>query len=189
MSRFQRASNKRETLKVRYASDITFSRLVADRAVRDGGVLYKGMRILAIDPGETSGIATYVDGVVKSGQIRTSPKMLDVVFDKIKPTNVVCEEYYLYDYKAMAQSWTKIRTLRYIGMIEYICAKLGIPLVMQTAQVGKSFVTNEKLVSWGFYKSGQPHAMDAVRHLCQYILFYRGNVIYEDAEGIDLSEV
>lgn len=190
MSRFARQATKREKLRIEHASNVSFAELLAsENAKRHVPLLPTGSTLLALDPGETTGLAVYTaDGVVKSGQIRTSPKTLDMVFDQVKPTHVVCEEFLLYSWKAMEQAMTKIRTLRYIGMIEYITSKNGIPLYMQTAQVGKSFCTNEKLIGWGFYKPGQPHAMDAVRHLCQFLLFY-GRRTIDASERLDLSKV
>jgi hypothetical protein len=81
------------------------------------------------------------------------------------------ESYVLYQHKAMEQSWSDMYTSRLIGAIEYMLYKRGIPLIYQGAGTAKSFFTDKKLQSLGFYIPGKTHANDAIRHPANYLLF------------------
>jgi hypothetical protein len=59
-----------------------------------------------------------------------------------------------------------------VGCIETLCRLYDrVPLQLQSAQQGKSFVTDDRLKVWGLHVPGAPHANDATRHVCQLLLF------------------
>lgn len=137
--------------------------------------------ILGIDPGETTGICeftTFTDhSFARQSQRNTSiiewgvdaykeiiPSFLNVV--------VVIESYRIYSWRTKQHTWNELLTPRLIGVAECLCRLKNVPLIKQSAQVGKGFVTDERLKEWGFYKAGQPHAMDATRHVLQFLLFH-----------------
>ncbi len=136
-------------------------------------------RLLAFDPGETTGLAFFLDGELHTvDQLETktmleTPKVLKEAFKKYNPDIVVFEEYRIYGWKTEVHSWSDLHTPRVIGAIETICAlsEESIPYTRQSAQQPKSFCTDMKLKQWDFYKKGVRHGRDAVRHGCFYLLF------------------
>ena len=141
------------------------------------GMSIQTKRVLAIDPGETTGYALF-DGVdldrlgqVSTGHVDTSVIPLRKLFENVEPDIVVVEEYRVYAWRAKQHSWSSLHTPRLIGCIETLCEIHRKPIAMQGAGIVKQFVTNDKLKDWGFYIKGQPHARDATRHACYFIIF------------------
>lgn len=152
---------------------MTFQSLYNKR--RCGEDIAKGTRLLALDPGETTGWAFFVDGeLTKWGQAPTKLEgwsAIEEVFGALKPTHVVAENYRVYEHKLKQHANSEVYTLRLIGVIDYICFKRNIPITYQMAQSAKGFCTDSKLKTWGYWKEGMKHARDAVRHGCYYLLF------------------
>jgi len=129
--------------------------------------------LLSFDPGETTGWAYFVDGELRMrGQHATSYEWLSSVFQTLKPTAVVCENYKVYASRAKQHVGSEVLTVRYIGAIELICQTMGVPLTMQMAFQAKGFCTDKKLKLWGMYQVALPHANDAIRHAVYYLLFH-----------------
>ncbi len=134
-------------------------------------------RVLAIDPGETSGFATFEDAdLVDTGELKTKDMDLGVaaisgVLEHFKPEVLVCEDYRIYGWKTKDHAWSSLHTPQLIGAINTLAIWAGVPMVKQSAQVAKQFCTNDKLQQWNYYRKGEPHGRDAVRHGCYYILF------------------
>ncbi len=135
--------------------------------------------ILALDPGETTGYVIF-DGsnskILEEGQIKTWPiesaiPALDYLFNTYKPSILVFESYQVYEWKKDEHSWSQIPTVQLIGCIKTLSIQNKISYITQTAQIAKSFCTDEKLQQWGFYIKGKKHARDAIRHGCYYLLF------------------
>ena len=131
--------------------------------------------MLAIDPGETIGLAflghtepTRVEQHRKGEEVYS---FLNTVILNFKPKVIVCEDYKIYANKLKDHSLSNVPTVKIIGAIEMICKLEGIQLIMQMASTGKGFVTNEKLKEWGYYEEGKPHGMDALRHGLHALLF------------------
>lgn len=135
-------------------------------------------RLLSIDPGETTGWALFVDGrLFDKGQIshRDLQEMSSAVHELFtihSPTSVVVEDYKVYGAKAKTHSWSSLFTPKLLGAIEFICNFRKVPLVMQMAS-SKQFCTDEKLKQWKYYGKAQPHANDAIRHGCYFLLFHK----------------
>jgi hypothetical protein len=138
-------------------------------------------RVLALDPGETTGAALFDASelevtLLATAQIKTWPLHAAVShFERLlelhKPTVVVYEKYHIYEWKAEDHSWSSVPTIQIIGCLKTLCIQRKIPYGSQTAQVAKQFCTDEKLETWNFYKKGEKHARDAVRHGCYFLLF------------------
>ena len=141
-------------------------------------------RVLAFDPGETTGWAYFTYGTLKeAGQISV-PVVNEVlhaeeffyVVTTTDPDVVVVEDYRVYASKAQPHSWNALYTPKLIGYIQAVChSRFEVgrqpKMVMQMAS-SKQFCTNDKLKAWGFYQKANPHANDAVRHGCYYLLFH-----------------
>jgi len=143
------------------------------------------MRLLAIDPGETTGIALFLN-IQPVNQFELKPRQVSGVIepvaslaDQIASTLnryreidvIILEDYRVYKWRAKQHTWSDLHTPRLIGAIEYIASKEKIPIIKQPAHVAKQFCTDDKLKHWGMYISGLKHARDAVRHGCYYLLF------------------
>ncbi|MFA7017829.1 MAG: hypothetical protein WC239_02410 [Sphaerochaetaceae bacterium] len=136
--------------------------------------------LVTVDPGETCGWAVFKQGILtscnqvsipvhKDGRVVGS-ELWDLIEDN-NPEIVVVEGYRVYASKVAQHTWSALYTPKLIGYIEAICDRFKIPLTLQMAST-KSFCSNNKLKAWGYYKASMPHAMDAVRHGCYYLLFH-----------------
>jgi len=138
-------------------------------------------RVLALDPGETTGACVFEGpDLLDARQLTTGlmPQAAWEVWKYIRTYRtpdlvVVIEDYRVYSWKAKDHAWAGLHTPRLIGATEYICYyQLNeVSLVKQMAQQAKGFCTDDKLRSWGVYQEGQKHARDAIRHACYYLLF------------------
>jgi len=134
--------------------------------------------VLALDPGETTGWALFREGhLVDKGQIehRDQGGMSRQIMELVtvhNPTTLVVEDYRVYASKAKTHSWSSLFTPKLLGAIEFICNLQKVQIVLQMAS-SKQFCTDEKLKQWHYYSKGTPHANDAVRHGCYYLLFHK----------------
>jgi hypothetical protein len=134
-------------------------------------------RVLAFDPGETTGVACIQNGcVLRYDQVVTKPVgpgafILADIIELAEPAILICEDYKVYSWKSNEHKWASIHTLRLIGAIEYICHMRALQLHLEMAQVPKEFMTDDKLRGLGLYLTGKPHARDAMRHAVWYSLF------------------
>lgn len=150
-------------------------------------------RLLSLDPGETTGWSVwdshdngthyelFASGQLetwnKQAQISTAPCILPCVLNfprllaQYEPDEVVLESYRVYEWKSESHSWSDVPTLRIIGSMETELHHKGLPYYFQTAQMAKNFCTDERLVEWGFWKRGERHARDAMRHALYFIIF------------------
>lgn len=133
--------------------------------------------VLALDPGETTGYAAFIDGALETyGQIPTPtiPQSIDPLAKFLSSPlleYVVVENYQIYPWKLKDHKLSTVYTPRLIGCIETLCYQHEHPLIKQTAQNAKKFATDEKLKVWNMYIKGQPHARDAIRHGIFFLLF------------------
>ena len=137
-------------------------------------------RLLAIDPGETTGYAIFERTetstlLTEAGQIPSWPLELGIPWLRktlsAQPKHVVYEAYHVYKWRLAEHTFSEVPTIQIIGCLKTLCISAGIPYSRQTALMGKSFATDSKLEYWGFYLPGLVHARDAIRHGCQFLLF------------------
>lgn len=138
-------------------------------------------RLLCLDPGKTTGWCLFVDGKLQSwGQVEDCyddnniniQGMMDLL-QAVKPTFICYEDYKVYSHKLDRHAFSPVMTVRLIGMIETYCQMNNIPTHKQMATTAKTFCTDEKMRSWGFWQEGMRHARDAIRHGCYFLLFYK----------------
>lgn len=134
------------------------------------------VRLLCLDPGETTGWAVFEHGELSAtGQASTSALgwiEIDRLFADVQPTMVIFENYRVYEHKLSRHANSEVYTLRLVGVIEYLCeVKYKIPYYNQMAHQAKGFVKDERLMEWGYYKPGMRHGRDAIRHGCYFLLF------------------
>ncbi len=111
-------------------------------------------------------------GEIQKEKLHLQALELEALIVDVKPTHLVVEDYRIYAGKLREHTWSSLYTPKLIGVIEFLGAKYELERIMQMAS-SKHFCTNEKLKKWGFYTRGLPHAMDAIRHGCYYLLFGR----------------
>lgn len=132
--------------------------------------------LFAIDPGETCGYASFIDGRLHYAAQEKGTGVVDLM-TMYEYDIIVYEDYKIYPRKLKLHSFADIPTLKIIGIIEYVCASDEIlsysvkKVIKQLASTAKGFCTNIKLKEWGFYQKGRPHANDAIRHGCHALLF------------------
>ena len=135
-------------------------------------------RMLCIDPGETTGVSMFENGIpVYFDQLPTINKKgelnWDIVmdlFNRTKPSVVVCENYRIYAHKLEQHSSSGVPTLRLIGGIDLLCHQLNTPIKYQMALQAKGFVTDDKLKHWNMWETGMKHCRDSLRHGVYYLV-------------------
>jgi len=128
--------------------------------------------ILALDPGVTTGWATYKeDGDVVTGQFKGTHHQFWTLLSKFAPDVIVFEGFvYQRRHKVV------LYPVEVIGIIKlYAEVKKVIELQQQTASQAKNLWTMDKLKKLGLWKEAQVHAMDATRHLLYYLVVTRGD--------------
>jgi len=141
-------------------------------------------RLLAVDPGETTGITvldqrhpdnpTFV--LAAQAQLKTWP-FEDAVhnfhdlFTIFKPTFMVFEAYHVYKWRLQEHTFSQVPTIQIIGALKTWAVHFGVPYIEQTAQTGKAFFTDSKLKMLDMFIAGQPHARDSLRHAATYLTF------------------
>lgn len=104
--------------------------------------------ILAFDPGESTGWCsrTYYLGrygsleqVYQGGTLPKDHKQVANMIKAIRPHIVVIERFNLYPQMAKSLAWNSFYPCEVIGVIKYVCAELGIPIVEQAPSVKKYF--------------------------------------------------
>ena len=127
------------------------------------------MRILAVDPGRTTGWVDYYDGspvdttygessfgaVVEAVERRAT--YLDVI---------VCERFTINPY---ARNSNQTDALEVIGYLRSVAQRFGTGYRLQMPGDAKSFGTDDRLIEQGLYFPGQDHARDAARHLLLFL--------------------
>jgi len=124
-------------------------------------------KYLAIDPGKTSGWATFrADGTgITMGQC-------DIfgLFDLLAKTSasiIITEDYRLFPWKSKEQSWSQLDTVRIIGMIQYHCYLNKLQLILQGSNIksiGYMWAGIEKAKS-----HSKSHERDAYVHGVYYL--------------------
>lgn len=154
---------------------MTFQELVSAASLDTYSV--RRRRILALDPGHTTGWALFEGcDLEASGQLDTSDiakavKAFEFLMDD-NPDVVVLEDYRIYKWRQKQHVGSDMLTTRVIGCIETVAIQHFVnTIIKQPAHVAKGFCTDAKLKDWGYYHTGQRHARDAIRHGCYFILF------------------
>jgi len=135
-------------------------------------------RILAWDPGETTGQARWKFPETHIELLQIETKDIGQAFQDLErqvaiqvPDHIRAEEYRVYNWMADSHSWSLLHTPQLIGAIKVLAALQDIPISFKLAQQAKAFWNDENLKVCGLYSPGQKHARDACRHLLYYLTF------------------
>ncbi len=151
------------------------------------------MKVVALDPGGTTGWAVYCDEVAERdakrahspqlflpgfycGEFRKSnhhEELFDwLAFEHTHDTTVVCESF---EFRQNRQRDNiNLMSKEYIGVTKLFGQTHAVPVVFQTAALGKGFVTDQKLKAMSLWSPGNKHAMDAMRHLVYFLINKKG---------------
>lgn len=131
------------------------------------------MKILALDPGVTTGWA--VGTIDKTLEITAGQDKFSHIefWNKINDDYdwIVCESF---EYRNRSRAGLVLYSCELIGVLKLYADQSPVALHMQTAATGKGYYTDEKLKSLGVHKKAVPHGMDAVRHLLHWYTFGPG---------------
>jgi hypothetical protein len=125
------------------------------------------VRILAVDPGGTTGWASWNDGVVEWGQIPGGVMgARSRLVELVGYVDVLLIERYTIGERTVKFS-RQSDALEITGGLKWT---LGVgDLVMQQPRDAKRLFTDERLRSLGWWARGEEHARDALRHLGFYL--------------------
>ena len=133
------------------------------------------MRVIAIDPGRTTG---YCYAAFKDDKLFYHPfQMTDDVDDlwhrlvKFKPVHIVIEDF---EFRGGARKGLDLYPVQLIGVVNLFHALSSNQLYVQKAATGKSYYSDNTLKKLDLYVRGIPHGMDASRHLLQWATFGPG---------------
>lgn len=122
-------------------------------------------RILALDPGGTTGIAQGAGAELYATHEMEQYEALvyvDTAIEGWPDLGLVVAESFVP--RPGIRTWQPA-ALEIIGTVRYLCATRGITFEEQTPAAAKSFATDAKLRKLGWYTPGMGHANDAARHL------------------------
>ena len=93
--------------------------------------------LAAFDPGEGTGFALLAEdgATLDTGITRTREELYDLLSRLPRVEKVVMEDYSLYQHKALAQSGSKLETVRVIGVIEEWAHRHKAELILQPASI------------------------------------------------------
>lgn len=126
------------------------------------------MRILAVDPGGTTGFVHYERADDSESfiphQMDDRNEFMWSVDESFAGLNVVvCEDFRITG--QTAKKSPQADALKIIGALDYLCFKHEVQFVLQTPADAKRFATDSRLKKAGMWTPGRKHANDAARHL------------------------
>jgi len=143
--------------------------------------------IVSLDPGGTTGIA-YAVGLTGEGwdykvqQLGPEAhhlvlhRRLERLYWEFEHDDMTVV-YESFEYRNKERPGLVLDSVEYIGVTKTFSKANNVPTVKQTASMAKGFVKDKNIKRLGLWSPGQPHAMDALRHL----LFYQTTVLKDKA--------
>lgn len=131
-------------------------------------------RIMTIDPGPSTGLATWSPRTDPMPFSTTLPRIEaeDFIAERIKPdgtgATLVIIESFIISMATAKKSRAGSESIEMIGMTRYLCRIAGIPLIESRPADVMRFATDDKLRRIGWYVTGPDHARDALRHLLTF---------------------
>jgi hypothetical protein len=121
--------------------------------------------VIAFDPGHTTGVASHNEGMLTLMQV-VGLDTVNSVLDVGKPELIIYEKFFY-----QRRDKVNLEPVEVIGVIKLYAILTKTPIIGQAPQQAKSFWTDNKIKKLGLWEEGQPHAMDALRHLLYYQAF------------------
>lgn len=150
------------------------------------------LKVLSIDPGETTGYALAAKDQGKLYLAYDQEKWNHSEFwDFLRKTgnfgtmHTVCEDFEFRQGKQ--KTGLSLYSVELIGILRLFCNnEQWYPLWMQKAAQGKAYFTDDKLKKIGVYQKGVEHGRDAARHLLHWFEFGQGYQFYEPKPALEL---
>lgn len=126
--------------------------------------------IIAIDPGNTTGIATYSGTIFDSFELDEIGKVYSYLWNVKEQANAIIVEKFTINPTTHKKS-RQDEPLMIIGFVDGLTYLHRIPLTYFTPAKAKSFATDDKLKAVGWFRPTRGgHANDAARHLLTFIV-------------------
>lgn len=133
------------------------------------------MKILAIDPGGTTGLAWYNfhgydfydtrPGTAMPRGFGPAAVQIDMLIAQFDPDLIVVEKFTINASTIQKSREGSNLAIELVGVTRFLAKQSGKPLEEQSPADAKNFVTDEKLRRIGWYVAGPDHARDALRHV------------------------
>ncbi len=129
------------------------------------------VKILSLDPGITTGIATLDSSdAVHADQVKCDHRAFFDFLVGYDPDAIVFERF-VYQRRDKVELWP----VEVIGIIRLYTEQFDVPLFAQTPSQAKKLWTDDKVKKLGLWKPGLGHGMDAVRHLLYHLVVTKGD--------------
>lgn len=125
------------------------------------------MFVVALDPGETTGVAVWREGKWAAFQLPgwEAIETVDLwLADVDRPDLVISEEYRI-SRSTLEKGRQGMTSIEQIGALRYLCKRSRTPFKTQSPADAKSFSSDGKLRALKWWTPNREHARDASRHL------------------------
>ncbi len=129
------------------------------------------IKVLALDPGITTGIATLNSSDdVHADQVKCGHRAFYDFLVGYNPDLIVFERF-VYQRRDKVELWP----VEVIGIIRLYTEQFEVPLFAQTPSQAKNLWTDDKLKKLELWQPSLGHGMDAVRHLLYHLVVTKGD--------------
>jgi hypothetical protein len=133
--------------------------------------------IVAVDPGESSAVAEFKDGLLLGTRMFSVDMILNLAAEGPAPHSefnapvMVVEAWRLYPKMAQTMIGSDFLPVQVIGMLRVIARIVESEIIYQLPANAKRFMSDEKLDTYAFDRKmlSNVHKRDAVRHGCWYL--------------------
>ncbi len=129
------------------------------------------IKVLSLDPGITTGIATldYSDGV-HADQVKCDHRAFYDFLVGYNPDTIIFERF-VYQRRDKVELWP----VEVIGVIRLYSEQFEVPLFAQTPSQAKNLWTDDKIKKLELWQPSLGHGMDAIRHLLYHLVVTKGD--------------
>lgn len=114
-------------------------------------------KIVGIDPGVTTGLCVFYMGKMMDGREAMSVEEVIKYIEDNEPDLVVMEDYIIGRRPSRSKEPIKV-----IGVVEYVCRKMGLEVVLQSPSILKLMMR----------RVDDFHRSDHVRSACAHVTYY-----------------
>ena len=126
------------------------------------------LRVLAFDPGETTGVAIFHKGQVTCNVFGLWA-WVPIYLNKVRPTVVVVEDFRLRRHAAMSLVGSDFPTCQVIGVIKYVAWLAKVPVVMQSSSILAGMKDRVVLPEEHRSHKNREHVLAALSHGLYYL--------------------
>lgn len=135
----------------------------------------KSLKILALDPGESTGwVLGTEEKAIRGGTCGRNHLDVARLIKEEVPDVIVLERFNLYPGMAKSLAWNSFYPCEVIGVIKYMAMTMNIPIVEQAPSVKKYAGDIQKYSDWHFIKERctgvTEHTKDAYQHYRYFLI-------------------